>query len=269
MFTTPAKNVAREQPANLGWATLGLSPPSYKVNDNALPSYLTVVDVEERMRADGMANHIRRAGYDYTPKQQILYFLYGSGFARDAAKASRVDRMNAFLEPDPQARMLDMLKQQHKDRDVLNPEMCKVWSYGQQAVLRYANQANVTTIFKEKEIAFKANIQNSDLCYSHAAVGVLDYNFALGQTLSSYVAVSIDIPKFQRHFYRGDKLEERVVHNNVSFSLHTCSWKRGNVCRPPRRIWPCSGKSIQNGSLFHQQGDGSAPGRQQKLYPPV
>ena len=72
-------------------------------------------------------------------------------------------------------------------------------------------QANATTIFKRKKVPYQANIQKSSNSYSHATVAIVSYNFAVGQMDCAYKANSIDILKFQRNFYRDEKLEQRVV----------------------------------------------------------
>jgi hypothetical protein len=107
LFQTPKKSsgVDRKEEVREGWAsTVSMSPPSRKFEQvvdgkkTLFFDHISVDDVERQMHEDGMQSYIIKKKTPPNPAQQIIYYLYGSGFGADDPNDVRTARMKKFLD---------------------------------------------------------------------------------------------------------------------------------------------------------------------------
>ena len=163
------------------------------------------------MNKDGMGRFIVVHNQSPTPVQQIIYYLYGSGFAA-ADKTNRTERILKCTQGEAKERMLSIIREE--SYQVGNGALCGLWMKVQLAILRYGELDGAKTIFHGKKIPYVGHLQSSKNCYLHASSTMVGYKVALSQeSNNTYKAVSVDVAKLVRHAYHDGNLERRVVYN--------------------------------------------------------
>jgi hypothetical protein len=193
-----------------------MSPPQF-VSDDGTRMYLSINDVERRMRRDGrdIAKYLYNKKVCLSPEelndQMIVYYLYAREFARRARRQDRVAHVNKFIQDaDTRVRMLHVMSI-YKDSKADEKEA--LWAYSQMVVLLYNGKDGATTIFSNRRMVFVCRLQPSLNCYLHAVSTLVGYKVSFGKVDGHYKAESFDVEKHLRHNISNDDLEKRVVNN--------------------------------------------------------
>jgi hypothetical protein len=208
---TPGRRLAEVE---VEWKiSLNMSPPSMIGNTHM---YLSLADVEQKMRDDGFDEYLLENTLPIGPernKQRILYYLYGRQFDCNKSSIDRVARVNGFLQDsETRARMLHVMNL-IKDRGDRTKMQERYWANSQMALFLYHEQDGVATVFKDHKVAFVCRLQHSLNCYLQAVSTLLGYKVAIGKSEEFYQPESFDVSKHIRHFFPDDAIYHHVVEN--------------------------------------------------------
>jgi hypothetical protein len=209
---TPGRRLAEVE---VEWKiSLNMSPPSILIGNTNM--YLSLADVEQKMRDDGFDENLLENTLPIGPernKQRILYYLYGRQFDCNKSSIERVARVNGFLQDiETRARMLHVMNL-IKDRGDRTKMQERYWANSQMALFLYHEQDGVATVFKDHKVAFVCRLQHSLNCYLQAVSTLLGYKVAIGKSEEFYQPESFDVSKHIRHFFPDDAIYHHVVEN--------------------------------------------------------
>jgi hypothetical protein len=195
------------------------------------------VEVERRMKQDGLEEYLTEASCD-CDERRIVYYLYGREMYWELPVAKRVVKIKAFVADGAIERMKLVLaffvqgsssSSTPRDGDpIRSQEQHRVWRKTQEKILRFeGGKGDVDagfTIFLKNGIPYIQFLQGSTSGYIAAPAALVSYLLAIAErrnkvtnTANSICRVEpIDTHRYVRHRFTNDDelLERRVVGNH-------------------------------------------------------